>query len=219
MKKENKIEKAKDKAKRKLATKLAKVATKTGEAVGAIALIALIAGCMAPGDMEQPARSQTMNNTFRDCVIIANARQVALDTKAKTLDAEADTMSAPLELWTQTQANEGSETVTPTATSTPSMTIDTDAALDIPVNKANSGTSAATGTVGALEKLAGAGADWVTNKINGTGQGQESSAKGTGENAKTAAGGCEGGDCDIGGDCSDGSCDIGGCEGGNCNIK
>ena len=51
---------------------------------------------------------------------------------------------------------------TETTTATPTNTTDVDAALDVPVNKANSGTSAAGG---AAERLLGAGADWLSGKI------------------------------------------------------
>lgn len=210
MKKDNKIAKAKNKAKEKVAAKVAKAGKTATKVAGAILMCAMmwsLAGCLAPGDMEQPARSQTMTNQYRDCVIIANARSIALDTTARKLDADADTMSAPLELWTQTQANEGSETVTPTATSKPSMTIDTDAALDIPVNKANSGTSAAGG---AAEKLLDAGADWLSGKLTGKKATTATTTTATtATTAPTADTSCPGGNCDkaaVTADCPDGNC-------------
>lgn len=179
--KQNKIDKAKSKAKGKVAAKVAKAGKTAAKAASALALVLAIAGCASTG--EQPARSQTMHNDFRDCVIIANARTVGVDTKARTVDADADTQAAPLELWTQTQANEGSETISPTAK--PTNTTDVDAALDVPVNKANSGTSAAGG---AAEKLLGAGAGWLSGKISGTAPDLPATLK------------------DAQGDCADGSC-------------
>lgn len=137
--KKNKIDKAKSKAKRKVAAKIAKAAKVSPKVAIVVAILAAVAGCASTG--EQPARSQTMHNDFRDCVIIANARTVALDTKAQTVDTDAGAATAPLELWTQTQANEGSETISPAAT--PTNTTDVDATLDIPVNKTSGGASPA----------------------------------------------------------------------------
>lgn len=159
--KTDKIAKAKNKAKTKIAAKIAKAGKTAAKTASVVALVAAVAGCAATG--QQPARSQTMYNDFRDCVIIAGARSVDLDTKTKAADAQTDTATAPLELWTQTQANEGSETVSPTAS--PTNTTDVDTALDVPVNKANTGTSAAGG---AAEKLLDAGAGWVSAKIGST---------------------------------------------------
>ena len=209
--KENKISKAKTKAKEKTAAKIAKAGKSAGKtaakAATVLALIVAVAGCASTG--EQPARSQTMHNDFRDCVIIANARSVALDTKAKTLDADADTMSAPLELWTQTQANEGSETIAPVAK--PTNTTDVDAALDVPVNKANTGGTSAAGG-GALEKVFGAGADWLSDKITGKGTDADATAaKGADTSATCPNGNCGTGQC-SGGNCSDTDCE-------DCKVK
>jgi len=204
--KENKIAKAKSKAKEKVAAKVAKAGKSAGKTAAKVAsvfaLIFAVAGCASTG--EQPARSQTMHNDFRDCVIIANARTVGVDTKARTVDADADTATAPLELWTQTQANEGSETISPTAK--PTNTTDVDAALDIPVNKANSGTSAAGG---AAEKLLGAGANWLSGKIGGAPAATTTATKDGGTTAT-----CPNGEC-ADGSCTDGNCDD--CE--DCKVK
>ena len=63
------------------------------------------------------------------------------------------------------QANEtsGTESMTASPTITPTVTTDTDAALEVPVNKANRAPAAA--ATGAAEKLLGAGADWVKDKM------------------------------------------------------
>lgn len=207
--KENKIAKAKSKAKEKVAAKVAKAGKSAGKTAAKVAsvfaLIFAVAGCASTG--EQPARSQTMHNDFRDCVIIANARTVGVDTKARTVDADADTATAPLELWTQTQANEGSETISPTAK--PTNTTDVDTALDVPVNKANTGGTSAAGG-GALEKVFGAGADWLSDKITGKG----SDADATAAKGADASATCPNGEC-ADGSCTDGNCDD--CE--DCKVR
>lgn len=95
--------------------------------IAATALMAAAVGCATTG--EQPARSQTMTNEFRDCVIVMAAKATVTNC---VVAAEGEAMPT-LELFTQTQANEGSETISPTAS--PTNTVDTDASLDIPVTK------------------------------------------------------------------------------------
>ena len=200
----NKIEKAKGKAKAKIAKKIgknAKEAVKSACVLIAFAAIAAIAsGCSTTG--EQPARSQTANVEIRDCTITITMPQSA------TLGTNS---TCTVEFITQTQANEGSETISPTAT--PTNTVDTDAALDIPVNKANSGTSAAGG---AAEKLLGAGADWLSGKISGSGneESQISNSKSQISDSKTETKDEECKDCTDGSctDCTDGACE-------DCEVK
>ena len=121
-----KVVKAKTKAKAKVAAKTGKTGKK--KVCAALALtagIALIVGCASTG--EQPARSQTQQNDIRDCIIIAGASKVTVSNKVVVAEAEID--PATIELFTQTQANEGSETISPTAT--PTLTVDTDADLNL----------------------------------------------------------------------------------------
>lgn len=197
----NKVKSKCDKAKAKCASKVAKgkskVAKKCGKTGAAkkvaakvatvIVLALVIAGCASTG--EQPARSQAMHNNFDECIVIVAGKVTLKEGKVKEVDGEGVLPS--LELFTQTQANEGSETIAPKAT--PTNTTDVDAALDVPVNKMNSGTSAAGG---AAERLLGAGADWLSGKLNG---GDASAAKtDTGTSTKAKA------------ECSDGNCSTSG---------
>ena len=197
MKIKNAIQKAKAKAKAKVAAKCGKCSKCAKAAKAAVALLLFaalggVAGCLSPGDMQQPSRSQTMRNDFRDC----NFYFAGMPNKDGKFEA-AEGMAAPaLEMFTQAQASEGSETVTPTATSKPSMTIDTDAAFDIPINKANSGTSAAGG---AAEKLLGAGADWLSGKLGTTTPGT-AGATATADAKAAATANC------ADGKCTDGTC-------------
>lgn len=195
-----KVGKIKAKVAAKVAKTKAKVADRTGKqtaaevAKTAMVLFALaLVGCASTG--EQPARSQTQHNDFKNCVIIVAAKaNASLD--AMKVKAESDAAGLPtIDLFTQAQANDGSETISPHAS--PTNTTDVDAALDVPVNKMNSGTSAAGG---AAERLLGAGADWLSGKLNGgTGSAATSSANATAD--------CKDGSCTYtGGDCSDGSC-------------
>ena len=178
-----KVSKVKAKVAAKVASCKAKVAEKCGKTGAAkkvaakvatvIALALVIAGCASTG--EQPARSQTMHNNFDECIVIVAGKVTLKDGKVKEVDGEGGLPS--LELFTQTQANEGSETIAPKAT--PTNTTDVDAALDVPVTK---------GAANAAADLIGATA---------------SALKGTG----TANGDCSGGNCSTGtctdGSCSD----------------
>ena len=198
MKIKNAIQKAKAKAKAKVAAKCGKGCKCAKAAKAAVALLLFaalggVAGCLAPGDMQQPSRSQTMRNDFSDC----NFYFAGMPNKDGTFEAVEGWAAPALEMFTQAQASEGSETVTPTATSKPSMTIDTDAAFDIPVNKANSGTSAAGG---AAEKLLGAGADWLSGKLGGTATAPAANAA---QQTATASAACADGSCSPGGACTD----------------
>ena len=192
-----KVGKIKGKVAAKIAAGKAKVADKCGKTGAAhrlvakaiaVFILALAVGCASTG--EQPARSQTQNNTFEDCIIVVG---VKCSVSNRIVRADGTKDAPAVELFTQTQANEGSETISPHAS--PTNTTDVDAALDVPVNKMNSGTSAAGG---AAEKLLGAGADWLSSKI--------SSGSSTATATNAASGDCSDGSCTAGGTCTDGSC-------------
>ena len=197
-----KVSKVKAKVAAKVASCKAKVEEKCGKTGAAknvaakvatvIALALVIAGCASTG--EQPARSQTMHNNFDECIVIVAGKVTLKDGKVNEVDGEGGLPS--LELFTQTQANEGSETIAPKAT--PTNTTDVDAALDVPVNKMNSGTSAAGG---AAERLLGAGADWLSGKLNSGNASAAKTATGTSTQANAA---CPDGKCSpTGGACTD----------------
>lgn len=122
----DKVAKAKNKAKAKVAAKTGKTGKK--KVCAALALtagIALIVGCATSG--EQPARSQTMHNDFQKCIVIVGASKATVSNEVVV--AETEVTPYAIELFTQTQANDGSETVSPTAT--PTLTVDTDADLNL----------------------------------------------------------------------------------------
>lgn len=204
-----KVSKVKAKVAAKVAAAKAKVAEKCGKTDAAkkvaakvatvVALALVVAGCASTG--EQPARSQTMHNNFDECIVIVAGKVTLKEGKVKEVDGEGGLPA--LELFTQTQANEGSETIAPKAT--PTNTTDVDTALDIPVNKGNAGTSAAGG---AAERLLGAGADWLSSKM-GTGGAGSTAAPNAKAATTTTTTDCKDGSCtDTGGDCKDGSCTV-----------
>lgn len=169
-----KVNKIKSKVADKVAKCKVKVAAKCGKAKKACALLAVAAlfaalsGCKM-GEQPTAQRAQTAN-TYVEYIVKDGGRA---------------TFNFGAEFVSQAQANEtsGTETMSNAPKNTPTVTTDTDAALDIPVNKANSGTSAAGG---AAEKLLGAGADWLSGKLGTTG------AAGTAAsgNANCAGGAC-----------------------------
>lgn len=150
-----KVKNIKSKVAAKVAKGKGKVAAKCGKAKKACAAILMMAalctvvcGCKM-GEQPTAQRAQYANT---------HVTYIVEDGGSATFNYGAEFVS-------QAQANEtsGTETMSNAPKNTPTVTTDTDTALDIPVNKANSGTSAAGG---AAEKLLGAGADWVAGKVN-----------------------------------------------------
>lgn len=143
----------------KIAKAKAKVARKCGKAAKCAALLlasglaALFCGCSTTG--EQPARSQTQNNSFEDCTFIIAAR--ASSTNG-AVSAEGDALPS-VEWFTQTQANEGSETISPTAS--PTNTTDIKPQTDVNTTGGR--------TAGILETALQAGASALMSKSSGTG--------------------------------------------------
>lgn len=173
--------KAKTKAKAKVSKAARKVARKCkGAAIAAaFGLAMLVAGC-ATSDSAQPAKANTMNNTFDDCIIVV-ATHASVSNRIVTAEGTKDIPA--VELFTQTQSLEssGTESFAQTATQTPT----TDVKPDITANYAqgggitNRGTGGVAGTGGAagiVEKLLGSLTDEglaalksaIANKTNGT---------------------------------------------------
>lgn len=143
----------------KIAKGKEKVEKKCGRAAKCAALLlasglaALFCGCSTTG--EQPARSQTQNNSFEDCTFIIAAR--ASSTNG-AVSAEGDALPS-VEWFTQTQANEGSETISPTAS--PTNTTDIKPQTDVNTTGGR--------TAGVLETALQAGASALMSKSSGTG--------------------------------------------------
>jgi len=171
-----KTSKCKDKAKAKTAKADRKIARKCKGAaiIAAFGLAMLVTGC-ATTDSAQPAKANTMNNTFDDCIIVV-ATHASVSNRIVTAEGTKDIPA--VELFTQTQSLEssGTESFAQTATQTPT----TDVKPDITANYAqgggitNRGTGGAkaSGAAGIIESLAAEGLatlkDWIVNKKTGT---------------------------------------------------
>lgn len=138
-----KMKKAKTKANNKVAAKIgkrgknAKECAKAAVVLVAFAALAILCGCATTG--EQPARAMFQTNTFDKCIVIVGADKTTVSNDV--VEAKTDRPPSAIELFTQTQANEGSETISPTAT--PTNTTDVDANLDIPITKTSGATKTA----------------------------------------------------------------------------
>ena len=171
-----KTSKCKDKAKAKTAKADRKIARKCKGAaiIAAFGLAMLVTGC-ATTDSAQPAKANTMNNTFDDCIIVV-ATHASVSNRIVTAEGTKDIPA--VELFTQTQSLEssGTESFAQTATQTPT----TDVKPDITANYAqgggitNRGTGGAkaSGAAGILESLTAEGLamlkDYIVNKKSGT---------------------------------------------------
>ena len=123
--------KGKDKAKAKIAKADRKIARKCkggklSALLAAIAL-ALLCGC-ATSDSQQPAKANTMNNTFDDCIIVV-ATHASVSNRIVTAEGTKDIPA--VELFTQTQSLEssGTESYAQTATQTPTTDVKPDVDL------------------------------------------------------------------------------------------
>ena len=86
--------------------------------------VAVLTGC-ATGENTQPAKANTMENTFKDCIIVVAAKaSVPIDGTNMVVEAEGDALPT-IELFTQTQSleNSGTETATQTSTQTPTTDV------------------------------------------------------------------------------------------------
>lgn len=177
--------KGKDKAKKKIAAAKLKIRRKTkggkiAAIVAAFALAAILTGCTT-ANSAQPAKANTMHNTFDDCIIVV-ATHASVSNRNVTAEGTKD--APAVELFTQTQSLESTGS-TDTFGQANTQTPTTDIKPDVNVNYAqgggisNRGTGGEAGTGGAagiVEKLAetlsAEGLDALksalANKTNGT---------------------------------------------------
>ena len=136
---EAKIAKAKRKIARKCKGKCATLVAAFG--------LAMLCGC-ATSDNAQPAKANTMNNTFDDCIIVV-ATHASVSNRIVTAEGTSDIPA--VELFTQTQSleNSGTDTTTQTTTQTPTTDIKPD--IDVHYNDAIKGATDA--SKGVLESL------------------------------------------------------------------
>lgn len=189
--------KGKDKAKVKAAKAAAKVARKCkgkkcAVAVAALALAAIFAGC-ATSDSAQPAKSQTQNNTFDDCIIVV-ATKCSVSNRVVRADGTKDIPA--VELFTQTQSLEssGTESFAQTATQTPTTDVKPD--IDVKYNDAIAG--ATTASKGVLESLTSVGANKVLDLMASKSSGTVTVEK---KDGTTATVECKDGQCSLCTDC------------------
>lgn len=160
----------------KTVAKKAKAKCKGGKCCAALALLAMLCGCAAPGNT-QPAKSATMSNTFEDCIIVV-AQKTCVSNRCVTAESTAEAPAITMFQVAQNLENAGTDSTTQTTTQTPTVDVKPDVNVDVPVTKGAAANAAA--------DLLGAAA---------------SALKGTG----TASGDCSGGNCSTG-TCTDGSC-------------
>lgn len=163
-----------DKADKKVKKCDKKTDKKCGVMLAFLALAAsLVLGCAQTGS--QPSRSQTLNNDFRNCVVVI-ASKVSVSNDCVT--AEGGNGSAN-EIFTQTMKNEGSEQNTPT--SSPTQTTRIEPKTDVNTTGGR--------TAGVLESLVGAFGSWLT-----TPSGKEAAASAA-AGAVSGDGSCTDGAC------------------------
>ena len=177
--------KGKDKAARKTAAAKRKIARKckggrVAAVVAVFALAATLCGC-STAESAQPAKANTMSNTFDDCIIVV-ATHCSISNRIVTAEGTKD--APAVELFTQTQSLESTGS-TDTFGQANTQTPTTDVKPDITANYAqgggitNRGTGGAAGTggvAGIAEKLATTLTDEglaalksaIANKTNGT---------------------------------------------------
>ena len=176
--------KGKEKAKAKVAKAKAKIARKTKRGLAAIvaafALAFVLAGC-STSDSAQPAKSQTQNNTFDDCIIVV-ATKCSVSNRVVRADGTKDIPA--VELFTQTQSLESTgstDTFNPVATQTPTTDIKPDITANYAqgggiTNRGTGGTAGTGGAAGIIERLAATLTDEglaalktaIANKTDGT---------------------------------------------------
>ena len=188
--------KGKDKAKAKIAKADRKIARKCkgGKLAALLAAfaLALLCGC-ATSDSQQPAKANTMNNTFDDCIIVV-ATHASVSNRIVTAEGTKDIPA--VELFTQTQSLEssGTESFAQTATQTPT----TDVKPDIDVHYNDAMKNATDASKGVLESLIDTSAKSVLQMMSEKKTGTVEVTKTDGSTATVK---CENGQCSICTDC------------------
>jgi len=189
--------KGKAKAEAKIAKAKRKIARKCkGKCAALVAAfgLAMLCGC-ATSDSTQPAKANTMSNTFDDCIIVV-ATHCSVSNRIVTAEGTKDIPA--VELFTQTQSleNSGTDTTSQTATQTPTTDVKPD--LDVHYNDAIKGATDA--SKGVLESLIDTSAKSVLQMMSEKKSGTVQVTKTDGSTATVK---CEDGQCSF---CTDGSC-------------
>lgn len=193
-----KTAKGKEKAERKTAAAKRKIDRKCkGKCAAIVAALglALLYGC-STSESAQPAKANTMNNTFDDCIIVV-ATHASVSNRIVTAEGTKDIPA--VELFTQTQSLEssGTESFAQTATQTPTTDIKPD--LDVHYNDAMK--SATDASKGVLESLIDTSAKSVLQMMAEKKTGTVQVTKTDGGTATVE---CKDGQCSF---CTDGQCD------------
>lgn len=163
-----------DKADKKVKKCDKKTSKKCGVMLAFLAMAAsLILGCAQTGS--QPSRSQTLNNDFKNCVVIIASKATVSN---ECVSVEGGHGSAN-EIFTQTMKNEGAEQNTPT--SSPTQTTRIEPKTDVNTTGGR--------TAGVLDSLVGSFGTWLT-----TPSGKEAAANAA-ASAKSTDGSCTDGAC------------------------
>lgn len=193
-----KIDKAKTKAKAKAAKAERKIVRKCkcgkcAAIVAAIGLALLAAGC-ATSDNAQPAKANTMNNTFDECIIVV-ATHASVSNRIVTAEGTKDIPA--VELFTQTQSleNSGTDTTSQTTTQTPT----TDVKPDVDVHYNDALKNATDASKGVLEQLISGSASKVLNMMANKASGTVEVQK---KDGTTATVECKDGQCSLCTDCT-----------------
>ena len=189
--------KGKDKAARKTAAAKRKIARKCkgkcAAIVAAFGLALLATGC-ATSDSAQPAKANTMNNTFDDCIIVV-ATHASVSNRIVTAEGTKDIPA--VELFTQTQSLENSGTDTTTQTTTQTPTTDVKPDIDVRYNDAIAGATSA--SKGVLDLLTDTGKAAVLELMSSKKSGTVKVEKTDGSSATVK---CENGQCEFCEECT-----------------
>lgn len=187
--------KGKDKAKAKIAAAKRKVARKTKNAcaiLAAFALATVLVGC-ATSDSAQPAKSQTQENRFDDCIFVM-ASKATISNGVIVAKGEA---APALEMFTQTQSLESSGTESFAQTSTQTPTTDVKPDIDVHYNDALK--NATDASKGVLETLVSTSANKVLEMMASKETGTVEVTK---KDGTTATVECKDGQCAVCTDCT-----------------
>lgn len=160
--------------------------------IAACAAMAIMVGC-ATSDSAQPAKANTMSNTFDDCIIVV-ATHCSVSNRIVTAEGTKD--APAVELFTQTQSleNSGTDTTSQTTTQTPT----TDVKPDIDVHYNDALKNATDASKGVLEKLTDSGAQAVLKMMAGK---ESGTVKVEQKDGTTATVECKDGQCSLCTDC------------------
>ena len=191
--------KGKDKAARKTAAAKRKIARKckggrVAAVVAAFALAVTLCGC-STAESAQPAKANTMSNTFDDCIIVV-ATHCSISNRIVTAEGTKD--APAVELFTQTQSLESTgttDTFGQANTQTPTTDVKPD--IDVRYNDAIAGATSA--SKGVLDLLTDTGKAAVLELMSSKKSGTVKVEKTDGSLATVK---CENGQCEFCEECT-----------------